>query len=149
MSATGTRYDYGEAMVKIGMGGIDLAYAVTVTPDYFGFNSNTLGQGAGLRSRGSGYLSLDGSFPLNERLTLGLHWGHQSVRHFSRYNWSDIEVSLATQRLGMDVSLAYTRAWNAHGVYRYYATGAPDSSGHVHISDSTAGRFVLSISRAF
>ena len=149
MSATHTRYDYGETMFKIGTGGLDLSYAVTVTPDYFGDNSATLGQGQGLHSRGSGYLSLDGSFPLSSSYTLGLHYGYQSVRHFSHYNWSDAKVSVQTQLYGLDVALAYTRAWSSHGVYRHYTTGVPDNAGHMHVSNPTAGRLVLSISRTF
>ncbi|MDR2195403.1 MAG: TorF family putative porin [Gallionellaceae bacterium] len=149
INATGTRYDYGEAIVKVGLYGVDVSYALTVTPDYFGFNSDTLGQGRDQHSRGSGYLSVDGSVPLGEDFSLGLHYGHQSVRHFSDYNWSDGKLSLDTAWHGFDVSLAYTRAWDKQGAYAQYTTGVPDSAGNVRISDPTKGRVFLSVGRGF
>ncbi|MDR0780823.1 MAG: TorF family putative porin [Pseudomonadales bacterium] len=148
-SATGTRYDYGEAIISIGLRGITLAYALTVTPDYFGFNSASVGQGAGLRSRGSGYLALDGALELNDRYTLKVHGGQQTVRNFSDYGWVDAQVSLATRLYALDLALGYARAWNTQGVYRRYTTGVPDGAGVLHVMDPIAGRWFLSVGWAF
>jgi uncharacterized protein (TIGR02001 family) len=149
ISTTQTRYDYGEAILKAGMHGVTVSYAITFTPDYFGYNSDTLGQGQGLRSRGSGYLALDGSFPLNERLTLSLHYGHQSVRNFSDYNWSDGKIALETNLHGLDIFAGYARAWDTNDSFRRYTTGALDSAGNEHVSDPASGRFFVGVSRAF
>jgi uncharacterized protein (TIGR02001 family) len=149
MSATGTRYNYGEVIVGAGMGPVDISWAATYTPDYFGDNSTTLGIGHDRNSRGSGYLSVDGNFPLGKQFTLGLHYGHQSVRHFSTYNWTDAKVSLGTSLHGFDFTLAWTRGWNAHGVYAGYTTGVPDGSGRVHVSDPIASRVALTVAHSF
>lgn len=148
-SATDTRYDYGEVIVGAGMGPVNVSYATTYTHDYFGYNSATLGVGHNLHSRGSGYLSVDSKFPLGKRITLGLHYGHQSVRHFSDYNWSDAKVSLATTLHDFDFTLAWTRAWNSHGVYDGYTTGVPDGSGRLHVSNPIASLVTLTVGHSF
>ncbi|SBV35181.1 conserved exported hypothetical protein [uncultured Stenotrophomonas sp.] len=149
MSATGTRYDYGEVIIGAGTGPVDVSYAVTFTRDYFGYNSATLGTGVDKHSRGSGYLSVDAAFPLGEQFSLGLHAGKQSVRNFNEANWKDAKVSLDTTLAGFGWSLAWTRGWDKHGYYRNYSTGVPDGAGRVHVSDPIKSRVTLTVNRAF
>lgn len=149
MSATGTRYDYGEAVVAVDWRDWSASYALTVSRDYFGFNSDTLGIGEGLHSRGSGYLAVQRRFALGEGVDLRVHYGHQRVRNFSAYNWHDGKVALGRGFGGLDAELAYARAWNRSGVYRRYSTGVADGDGRVRVSDPIDGRFVLTLSRSF
>ncbi|RPE81631.1 TorF family putative porin [Vulcaniibacterium tengchongense] len=148
VGATGTRYDYSEAIVGAGWGPWSASYAATVSRDYFGYNSATLGIGSGRHSRGSGYLSVDGRFPLGD-YSLDLHYGRQRVRHFGDYDWWDGKVALSRSVAGFDLSLAYARAWNDRGVYRRYSTGVADAEGRIRVSDPTDGRWILSVGRTF
>ena len=149
MSATHTKYDYGEVIVGAGAGPVDVSYALTYTRDYFGYNSRTLGSGVGRHSRGSGYLAVDAAFPLAGPLSLGLHAGHQRVRHFSAASWDDAKVSLDTTAAGFGWSLAWTRAWDKHGYYQAYTTGVPDHAGRLRVSNPIESRVTLTVDRAF
>lgn len=116
-----TRFDYGEVIVGLGMGWVDASYAVTYTKDYFGYNDSTYGwlyeDDKSRHTRGSGYFSVDSSIPLSDSFALALHAGYQHVHNMSRLSYSDALVALETSVEGLDISLAYARAWNSHGAY--------------------------------
>lgn len=57
-------------MPQIGYGPLSLKYFITYTPDYAGYNSNTMGGPEGKRSRGTTYLDLNFTQPINESWTL-------------------------------------------------------------------------------
>lgn len=118
-----TDYSYGEVIVGAGMGPVDVSYAVTYTKDYFGYNTaslepaNYMLTGHNQHTRGSGYLSVDTNFPVGDNFTLGIHAGHEFVRHMNQWSFSDAKVSLSTRIKQIDIALAYARAWNSHGNY--------------------------------
>ncbi|WP_343204408.1 TorF family putative porin [Rhodanobacter sp. PCA2] len=149
ISATGTPYDYGEAILGAGWHGWSLDYSVTWTRDYFGFNSRTLGIGERMHSRGSTYLDLKRRIDLGHRYGLTLHYGWQRVNHFRDYGWRDASVALARGFGGFDATLAYARGWNGAGVYRAYSTGVADSNGRLHVSNPIAGTWYFTVGRSF
>ncbi len=46
-------------------------------------------------SKGSGYLELNAAFEVADKTTLGLHVGHQKVRHNGDADYTDYKISLA------------------------------------------------------
>ncbi|SFR87425.1 conserved hypothetical protein [Dyella sp. OK004] len=149
VSATGTSYNYGEVVLGADWRGWSLAYSITATRDYFGFNSQTLGVGERSHSRGSTYLDLTRRFEFSDGYTLLLHYGWQRVNHFSDYSWTDARVALSRNISGFDVELSYARGWNGAGVYRHYSTGVADSFGRVRESNPIAGTWYFTVGHAF
>jgi uncharacterized protein (TIGR02001 family) len=149
VSATGTPLDYGEIVLGLDWRHWSLAYSITATRDYFGFNSQTLGIGRRAHSRGSTYLDLGRHFELPGGYVLALHYGWQRVNHFADYSWRDASVALSRGIAGFDVEAGYARAWNGAGVYARYSTGVPDGRGRVHVSDPIDGAWFLKIAHTF
>lgn len=150
MAATGTRYNYGEAVLSANYQWLTVKYALTVTRDYFGYNSSTLLEGTGRHSRGSGYLDIGLNVPLAQGTELQLHYGWQRVRSFSRFNWQDVRVALS-KSLGSGWTLVggVTRAYNSHGVYDAYTTGTPDARGRLHYSNPTRATAFVTLGTTF
>lgn len=149
VSATGTRFDYGELIVAGQWKVVEVSYATTITRDYFGNNSDVLGVGEGRHSRGSGYLSVDAGWDMGDQWRLDLHGGRQRVKNFSDYNWTDAKVALTRHFSAADVSLSYAKAWNSKGVYDNYTTGIVDADGRLHVDNPIAGAWALTIKRSF
>ncbi|MBO9882445.1 TorF family putative porin [Xanthomonas sp. D-109] len=149
MSASGTRYDYGEAIVAGHWRTLELSYASTWTRDYFGYNSAALGVGQGRHSRGSGYLAVDATLPLASDWQASVHAGHQHVRNFADYGWTDARLGVSRTWRGTEFALGYARAWNSAGVYRRYTTGVADGEGRVHVSNPIDGAWSFTIKRSF
>ncbi|HEX7816184.1 TorF family putative porin [Dyella sp.] len=149
MTATGTGYDYAELIASTDWHGWSLSYAITVTRDYFGFNSRTLGLPGQSHSRGSGYLSIGRGLQLGNGYRLDLHYGWQRVNHFSDYSWTDASIAVSRRFAGFDITGSYARGWNAAGVFRHYGTGVPDKAGRIHTSNPIAGAWFLTVGRAF
>lgn len=149
ISATGTSLNYGELATGVSWRDWSLDYSLTVTRDYFGYNSQVLGVGQRAHSRGSGYLSAGRRFELGNGYALALHYGWQRVNHFADYSWTDASVALSRSLGGFDVTASYARGWNSAGVFRHYSTGVPDGQGRVRSSDPIAGTWLLTIGRSF
>lgn len=81
-------------MPQIGYGPLSLKYFITYTPDYAGYNSNTMGGPEGKRSRGTTYLDLNFTQPINESWTFGAHYGYERIKNFSEANFQDMKVEL-------------------------------------------------------
>lgn len=91
-------------------------------------------------SKGSGYVDASANFEIMSGLTLGLHVGHQSVRHNSFYSYTDYKVGLTKDfGGGLSVTGAYLDTNANDGAYVY----APSN---INLAD---GRFVLSVTKAF
>lgn len=149
ISATHTTYNYAELVMGVDWKEWSLAYSLTVSRDYFGDNSQTLGIGTDMHSRGSGYLDLTRNFDLGHGYNFALHYGWQRVNHFSDYSWQDASATLSRSFAGFDVALAYARAWNNAGVYRNMTTGVPDRDGRLHFSNPVSGTWWLTVGRTF
>lgn len=150
MSAFNVRYDYIEAMLGFSYEWLSVKYYTTVSKDYFGFNGTTLGVGDGKRTRGSGYLDITGDFDLGDGYALQLHYGHQRVRHYSNFNWQDAKVALSKNfNGGWNLTGGITKAWNKHGVYKNYTTGAPDANGNLAVSNPLKTTVFATLTKSF
>ena len=149
MSASDVKYDYTEAIASVGYQQWSMSYAMTVSRDYFGISSQSLGLADDRHSRGSGYLSVDGKLPLTDRLHLALHGGHQRVRNFGDYDFRDASLALQTSLAGWEWEAGYARAWNSAGVYHHYTTGIADAQGRLAVSNPADGGFYLNLTRTF
>lgn len=136
MTAGRTSYNYGELVLSGTYKWITLKYLITVTRDYFGFNSTTLGEGVDRHSRGSGYLDLTFNIPLGDKIDLHLHYGNQRVANFSHYSWQDIKASISKGfDGGWKLEGGVTYGHNSHGVYDKYTTGVPNENGYISASN--------------
>jgi uncharacterized protein (TIGR02001 family) len=150
MSLTKTRYNYGEALASLTYKWLNVKYWLTYTPDYFGYNSATLGIGNGRHSRGSGYLDLNGTFDLGSGYSLLLHYGNERVRNFSAYSFQDGKIALSkVLDGGWTVTGAVTKGWGKNGVYDRYTTGVLNSAGVAEVSNPLAATLVLSLTKTF
>ena len=48
-------------------------------------------------SKNSGYLDLNGTFEVGEKMNLGVHVGHQSVKHYNKLSYTDYKLSLTKE----------------------------------------------------
>lgn len=71
---------------------IQLKYSHAVT-DYFGFNDKTFGLGRG-DSDGSHYLEANANYEFLPTWQLNLHVGHQKVKNYEEYNFTDWKVGV-------------------------------------------------------
>ncbi|MEM4988892.1 TorF family putative porin [Collimonas sp. H4R21] len=145
-----TKYNYGEAVASLTYKWFNVKYWLTYTPDYFGYNSATLGIGSGQHSRGSGYLDLNGTFDLGSGYSLLLHYGNERVRNFSAYSFQDGKIALSKAfDGGWTVAGAVTKGWGKNGVYDHYTTGVLNSAGQAEVSNPLATTLVLSLTKTF
>ena len=150
MAATGTRYNYSEAVLSANYKWLTLKYALTVTRDYFGFNSDTLLVGAGRHSRGSGYFDAGLNIPLDEQTALQLHYGWQRVNNFSHFNWQDVKVALSQNfEGGWNLTGGLTRAYNKHHVFDTYTTGTPNAQGQIFTSNPLKATAFVTLTKTF
>jgi uncharacterized protein (TIGR02001 family) len=149
VSATRTSMNYAEVVLGIDWRNWSLDYSLTVTRDFFGYNSRTLGLGQRSHSRGSGYLSAGRRFDLGHGYALALHYGWQRVNHFSPYSWTDASIGVSRGLAGFDVTASYSHGWNSAGVFRDYTTGVPDAQGRIRTSYPIAGTWLLTVGHVF
>ncbi len=87
-------------------------YSVTTT-DYFGTKTNTYGGYCGVTSsftlgstcagptpgdsKGSGYLDLTGTWEIGDKLNLIAHYGHQSVKNYGNFSYSDYKLGVTKE----------------------------------------------------
>jgi uncharacterized protein (TIGR02001 family) len=150
MSASATSYNYGEFVTALTYKWFTAKYWLTYTPNYFGYDSQSLGIGSGKNSRGSGYLDLNTNIDLTHGFSLLLHYGWERVQNFSAYNWQDAKVAVSkTFDGGWTLTGAVTKGWGATSVYDRYTTGAPDSSGNIAVSNPLQTTFFATITKVF
>ncbi|WP_207004723.1 TorF family putative porin [Trinickia mobilis] len=150
MAASDTSYNYGEIVAALTYKWFTAKYWLTYTPNYFGYDSQSLGVGSGQHSRGSGYLDLNTNIDLTHGLSLLLHYGWQRVQSFSAYNWQDAKVAVSkTFDGGWTLTGAVTKGWGATDVYDNYTTGARDSSGNIAVSNPLATTVLATLTKVF
>lgn len=150
MSASATNYNYGEFVAALTYKWFTAKYWLTYTPNYFGYDSQSLGVGNGKNSRGSGYLDLNTNIDLTHGFSLLLHYGWQRVQNFSAYNWQDAKVAVSkTFDGGWTLTGAVTKGWGATNVYDHYTTGAADSSGNIAVSNPLKTTVFATITKVF
>jgi len=95
-------------------------------------------------SRNSGYLDLSANFEIAEKLTLGLHLGHQSVHNYGKLDYTDYKVGLTKDLNGWQLGAAVIGTDAKKGWYTVSEAGNPAS--YKVASKSTV---VLSVGRTF
>jgi uncharacterized protein (TIGR02001 family) len=137
---TGERYTNGEIYVGATYKWFSakLNYGIT---DFFGLNSTTAAVPNG-NSKGSAYLDLAANYEILEKTTLNLHVGHQWVRHYGAFNYTDYKVGIARDFGFATLGLAVIGTDADRALYT-----AVDGTGRSRkLSDTTA---VLSLSKTF
>ena len=89
-----TGYGYTEWMVGAGWRGVSVKLWTSLS-NYFGFDGNSLADGIDKGSRGSTYAEANWDVPLPNDFTLGLHVGHEHVRHHSAFGFTDYRIELS------------------------------------------------------
>ena len=93
-----------EAYLSVGWKIITLKYSRAISKNFVGWGGST----SDTRSRGSDYIDLTATYPLDETLNLVAHVGHQNVENNSYANYTDWKLGV-TKDLGFGVvGLAYT-----------------------------------------
>ncbi|MFH1495098.1 MAG: TorF family putative porin [Pseudomonadota bacterium] len=89
-------------------------------------------------SKGSSYIDASANFDLGSGFSLGLHAGHQKIKNYSDFSYTDYKVGVTKDFGG---GLSVTGA--------YIDTNADDNLYTVKGSKIADGRFVLSVTKAF
>ena len=132
-------------------------YNHTLSNSLFGLDAGTVGTLADINgnnayntpntgTRGSGYLDLGANFEIADKLTLNLHVGHQSVKHYSNFSYADYKIGLTREIAGYSLAAAVVGT-NAKDAWWYAQTsGQVGSTSRTKIGE--AG-LVVSASKAF
>lgn len=105
-----TGYGYTEWMVGAGWRGVSVKLWTSLS-NYFGLDGNTLADGIDKGSRGSTYAEINWAVPIGSDVTLGLHVGHEHVRHHSAFSFTDYRIELSRPlNKSLTVSAAFTGA---------------------------------------
>jgi uncharacterized protein (TIGR02001 family) len=140
IGASGEKYNNGEVYLGLGYRWFSVKYSYGLT-DFFGLNTRSGGANGG--SKGSGYLDLNANFEIAEKTTLNLHAGHQTVRHYSQFNYTDYKLGVARDFGFATLGLAVIGTTNAE---RALYTVGDGSGSSKYIGATTA---VLSLSKTF
>lgn len=148
------RYDTQELNASFTYKSLSLKYSHALT-NLFGLSDknyfsalDTSGETIpGGNTKGSGYLEANVTHEIMDKLTLGLHVGHQWVKNASHYDYTDYKISLnkelPEEMFGLNVGLAYSdtnarkEAWSAL---------APSGGATRLLGD---GAWVLSVGKIF
>lgn len=142
ISATGTRFNYGELSAGITWKSLYAKYNHTYTRDFFGITN----------ARGTGYLDIGMNHDLGGGYVLNLHAGDGRVAGAGNdyWNWRDIKAGVTRSfDGGWTVSGAWTRAWGATDAYDRYTTGMPRADGQLAVSNPAKSTFVVSLAKTF
>jgi uncharacterized protein (TIGR02001 family) len=103
-TAAGVTANTTEAYVAGGWKWVSLKYSRAISQSFIGWGNTT----SGTKSRGSDYLDLTVTYPVDETLNLIAHVGHQNVKNNSYANYTDWKLGV-TKDLGFGiVGLSYT-----------------------------------------
>jgi uncharacterized protein (TIGR02001 family) len=131
----GDKYNNTELYGALSYGSFTAKYSHTLS-DYFGMKTATTGGLCGRSSsgaviptncfspnagdsKGSGYLDLAYNLDLGDKLTLGLHLGHQSVHNYGKASYTDYKIGLTKEYGGFLLGAAIvatnanTEIWRA------------------------------------
>ncbi len=156
--ATKDKFNNTELYAALSYKWMSLKYSHTLS-DFFGVKNNTYGAAcqSGLsgdatdcfaaapgNSRGSGYLDFTANYPINDKLTLVGHIGHQSVRHYGKLNYTDWKLGVSYDLNGWVLGAAYVDTNAKKGWYTVTEPGSPTS--YKKVGEAT---LVLSVTKSF
>ncbi|MFC7518475.1 TorF family putative porin [Herbaspirillum sp. GCM10030257] len=139
IGTTGEKFDNTEIYIGATYKWFSAKYSHGVS-DFFGLNSTTAFAPRG-GSKGSGYLDLAANFEIAEKTTLTFHVGHQKVRRYGEFDYTDYKVGVARDFGFATLGLAVVGT-NADEAF-YTATNGTKSRD---LGKTTA---VLSLSKTF
>lgn len=157
-NAQKTKFDNLELYGALSYKWFTAKYSYTLS-DFFGVNSDTYGgacQDARTGnatdcfsarpgdSKGSGYLDLSANFEVADKLTLGLHFGNQTVNNYKKLNYNDYKISLTKDVNGWLFGAAIIGTDAKHGWYTVSEAGSP--TNYKVVSKDT---LMLSIGKTF
>ena len=93
-AGTNEDYDTLEGYASVSWKFLKLKYSRTLT-DYFGFNNETFGADGNGDSDGSEYWDLSANYAFDGGWGVDAHVGHQKVRHYEDYNFTDYRVGVS------------------------------------------------------
>ncbi len=93
IGTTGEKFNNTEIYIAATYKWFSAKYSYGVS-DFFGLNSTTAFAPRG-DSKGSGYLDLNANFEVAEKTTLTFHAGHQKVKNYGEFDYSDYKVGIA------------------------------------------------------
>jgi len=154
------KYDTTELYIAGSYKWFSAKYSHSLT-DLFGQKTATIGGFTGIESnavasvgtplpatgnsRGSGYLDLNATFEIGDKLNLVLHYGHQTVKGFSALNYSDYKIGLTKEWQGFTWGAAYVATDAEKRFYRV----TPITAGTAETKAIGEGAFILSVAKTF
>lgn len=135
-----TKYDNFELYGAVSWKWLSLKYSHTLT-NFFGTKTATYGgvcENSAVggdddncfradpgNSKGSGYWDLTANYPLMDKLTLVGHVGHQSVKHYSKLNYTDWKLGVTYDLNGWMLGAAYVDTNANKGFWNACKTSSP------------------------
>ena len=132
-------------------------YNRTISSSLFGLDAGTVGTLADINgnnpyntpntsTRGSGYLDLAANFEVADKLTLGLHVGHQTVKNYGNFSYTDYKIGLTKEYAGFSFGAAVVST-NARSEWWYAQT--TDQVGTTSRTRIGEAGLVLSVAKTF
>lgn len=100
--------------------GLNVKYTYALT-DWYGITtdgfaptmvedgSSTANDPANSSSKGSGYIEMNYSYEVAEKLVVSAHAGHQKINNFDKLSYSDIKLGVTKEVAGFVLGAAYTK----------------------------------------
>lgn len=142
ISATDTKFNYGELSAGATWKSFYAKYNYTFTRDFFGI----------VDARGTGYLDVGMNHDLGGGYVLNLHAGDGRVAGAGNdyWNWRDAKAGVTRSfDGGWTVAAAWTRAWGKTDAYERYTTGVPRADGMLAVSNPAKATLVVSVAKTF
>lgn len=133
------KYNYSLSSSLFGLDKDTAGIACNVTNGTDCYNSNQTTQG-------SGYLDVNASFEVGDKLTLGLHVGHQNVKNYGNYSYTDYKIGLTQEVAGFSLGAAYQVTDAKSGWWYAQTQNQVGSTGRTKIGEAGV---VLSVSKTF
>lgn len=142
ITATGTKFHYGELSLGATWQSLYAKANVTYTKDFFGITN----------ARGTVYWDVGANHPIAPDLTLNLHAGVARVAGASNefWDWRDWKVGVTKSLTpAWTAALAYTRAHGRTDAYSRYTSAVNGSNGSPLVSNAQKGTLVLALTHSF
>lgn len=114
------KWDTTSAVVGATWKGVNVKYTYAIN-DWYGISTDgfspmmadgvnsTANDPANSSSKGSGYIEMNYSYEIADKLVASAHAGHQKINNFDALSYSDIKVGITREISGFVVGAAYTK----------------------------------------
>ena len=164
VAKSNNKFDNTEAYIAVSYKWFSLKYNRTLS-NFFGVKNQTYGGACGVNanfvanpgdcfgatpgnSRGSGYWDANAKFEIADKTTLGLHIGHQTVRRYSKLNYTDYKISVERD-FGFVTGGIALIGTNAKKDWYRAASPGTIQAGTGATKQISGGTVVLSVSKTF